>query len=242
MNGTGTADDQSVVDEVFSDSLREKFELYSYRGAATLLAQNHPGHLSEIVERLERFEIDTTMIRLPGGNKGLVAKYVDHLFAGTDWKECRITADLHVKLLHAKKDDEILREYIREGYLDGHRIDFVNGRVALDLEWNSKDQTYDRDLYAFSAFHAAGAIDVGILLTRGTGLHMDFMHSLGKVLNKDGTEGTKDVADKFGASTTYMPKLRYRLDAGRNGGCPVLAVGITPQCVTDYHEPKEERP
>ncbi|MBM2309842.1 restriction endonuclease, partial [Sulfitobacter pseudonitzschiae] len=50
---------------------------------------------------------------------------------------------------------------------------------------------------------------------------------------KDGTDGTEDVYKKFGASTTWMGKLLYRLDAGRNGGCPVLAVGITPSCVRD---------
>ena len=29
-------------------------------------------------------------------------------------------------------------------------------------------------------------------------------------------------------------KLLYRLNAGRNGGCPVLVVGITPACVSDW--------
>lgn len=33
----------------------------------------------------------------------------------------------------------------REG--NGHNIDFLKGRVAFDLEWNSKDQTFDRDLF-----------------------------------------------------------------------------------------------
>ena len=131
------------------------------------------------------------------------------------------------------KADEALREYIRAGYLDGHRIDFVNGKVAIDLEWNSKDQTYDRDLYAFSTFHAAGAIDVGVLLTRGNSLDTEFMRKLGKVLTKAGTEGTEDVHKKFGASTTFMGKLLPRLDAGRNGGCPILALGITPECILD---------
>lgn len=144
-----------------------------------------------------------------------------------------MTADLHVKLL-PPKGNKILREYIRSGYLDGHRIDFVSGKVALDLEWNSKDQTYDRDLYAFSAFHAAGAIEVGVLLTRGASLDTDFFRSLGKVLTKSGDEGDADVYRKFGASTTSIQKLLYRLDAGRNGGCPVLALGITPECVGDY--------
>jgi hypothetical protein len=43
----------------------------------------------------------------------------------------------------------------------------------------------------------------------------------------------KELA-KYGASTTWWGKLVYRLNAGRNGGCPVLALGITPTCVTDW--------
>lgn len=228
------ADDEAMVSDVFPGAVRDRFEIFSYRSAATILAKNFPGQFSQIIAALESFAITTGMIRYPGGNKGPIAKYVDGLFPSPDWTETRITADLHVKLLPAK-GAEILREYVRSGYLDGHRIDFVSGKVALDLEWNSKDQTYDRDLYAFSAFHAAGAIEVGVLLTRGFSLNTDFFRSLGKVLDKDGNEAKEHVYKKFGASTTWMGKLLYRLDAGRNGGCPVLALGITPQCVTDYH-------
>lgn len=179
------------------------------------------------------------MIRLPGGSKGLIAKHVDDLFDTEKWVETRISADLVVKLHHAKTND-VFSKYTREGFLDGHRIDFVCDRVAFDLEWNSKDQTYDRDLYAFSAFHEAGAIDVGVLLTRGSSLDNKFFKSLGKVLDKYGeNEGSAEVYKKFGASTTWMGKLLYRLDAGRNGGCPVLAFGITPRCVSDYNPDDE---
>ena len=227
------ADDPESLERIFSEDLRNKFELYSYRNAGAVLSQSFPDQFKQILDALEEFEITKTMIREPGGSKGPIAKYVDTLFSDNDWVETRISADLRVKLLHAKKKDTILQEYTREGYLDGHRIDFVSGRVALDLEWNSKDQTYDRDLTAFSAFYEAGAIDVGVIITRGSSLDNEFFRSLGKVLKKDGTEGTEEVYRKFGASTTWMGKLLYRLDAGRNGGCPVLAVGITPKCVRD---------
>ena len=233
MTASAVADDWSLVEGFFPPTVRQKFEILSYRNAAAILSQNFPRQFSQIVQALDAFEITTTMIRLPGGNKGPITKYVDKLFTAPDWQETRIIADLHVKLMPPKRN-EILREYIRAGYLDGHRIDFVSGKVALDLEWNSKDQTYDRDLYAFSTFHAAGAIEVGVLLTRGNSLDTDFMRKLGKVLTKTGEEGSKDVYKKFGASTTFMGKLQYRLDAGRNGGCSVLALGITPQCVSDY--------
>ena len=43
----------------------------------------------------------------------------------------------------------------------------------------------------------------------------------------------KMIAAKYGASTTWMGKLDYRLNAGRPGGCPVLALGITPHLITD---------
>jgi len=225
------ADDPGLYRSLIPAPLHSKFEIYSYRGAAAVLAQSFPVQFAQIIDALTRLEITKTMIRTPGGSKGPIAKYVDTLFS-EDWQETRISADLHVQLHHAKKD-LLLDQYVREGFLDGHRIDFLNGKVAVDLEWNSKDQTYDRDLYAFSAFHEAGAIDVGVLITRGSSLDNRFFRSLGKVLKKDGTDGEADVYKKFGASTTWMGKLLYRLDAGRNGGCPVLAIGITPECVAD---------
>ncbi len=225
------ADHRSSLDAVFDSDILQHFEVFSYRNAAAILAGSFPAQFDQVVNALRSLTITTEMIRRPGGSKGPIAKHVDTLF-GDDWAEARISADLHVKLTHAKKHDELLRSYVRRGYLDGHRIDFVNGKVALDLEWNSKDQTYDRDLYAFSAFYEAGAIDVGIILTRGSSMDNDYFRSLGKVLKADGTDGDEDVYKKFGASTTWMGKLLYRLDAGRNGGCPVLAFGIKPDIIS----------
>lgn len=71
---------------------------------------------------------------------------------------------------HFKVEDVSLLE----NFLDGHQIDFVKERVAFDLEWNSKDQTFDRDLYAMRAFYDCGIIDVGIILTRSTDLSKMF--------------------------------------------------------------------
>lgn len=99
-----------------------------------------------------------------------------------------------------------------KGYIDGHNIDFVKGKVAFDLEWNSKDQTFDRDLLAMRTYFECGIIDVGIIVTRSTEL-VDIFKKL-------------DINKKYGPSTTHMDKLIYRLDSRRNGGCPILAIGI----------------
>ena len=31
-----------------------------------------------------------------------------------------------------------------------------------------------------------------------------------------------------------MGKLLYRLESRRNGGCPILAIGIGKECIEDY--------
>src|SRR3546814_8113787 len=80
----------------------------------------------------------------------------------SDLHETVISADLTVTLAwreeirRAKNGKAVMgprtRTIKREKYLDGHKIDYVKGKVAFDLEWNSKDQTFDRDLYAMNAF------------------------------------------------------------------------------------------
>ena len=96
---------------------------------------------------------------------------------------------------------------------DTHKIDYLKNKIAFDLEWNSKDQTFDRDLYAFRAFFDYHRISMGILVTRSQELN-PYFRKLG-------------LFQKYGASTTHMGKLLPRLNAGRSGGCPVLVLGIT---------------
>lgn len=116
-----------------------------------------------------------------------------------------------------RKEQERVQEV--KDYLGGHKVDYIKNRVAFDLEWNSKDQTFDRDLYAFRAFHEADLISAAVIVTRS--------ESLNPVFKELG------IKDKYGASTTWMGKLEYRLKAGRNGGCPVLALGMKPSLIVD---------
>ena len=103
------------------------------------------------------------------------------------------------------------------------------------MEWNSKDQTFDRDLYAVRAFYDCNIVTAGVLLTRSADLAPLFEEISARV----------DIASfksKFGASTTWMKKLTYRLDAGRAGGCPILALGIRPAVIADFAEWKKAHP
>ncbi len=69
-------------------------------------------------------------------------------------------------LRRGKFAEQPFDQKIIEGYIDGHNIDFLKNKVAFDLEWNSKDQTFDRNLLAMRTYFDCGLIDVGVIVTR----------------------------------------------------------------------------
>ena len=258
-------------DAFIPEDIRALYEVHNYRNAAQVLATGCPAEFAEILEGLRAFRLTLADIRKPGGNESDIPKRISGLLNAKGWKETRIKGDLlitkisgaGVKKAKAENDDdesetetlEKIEELKKKGYsvehikrenfLDGHKVDYVKNRVAFDLEWNSKDQTFDRDLYAFRAFHECDLIDAAVLLTRGTALNAVF-EKLGPELDGDGNPRIdkngkpKLIRTKYGSSTTWMGKLLYRLNAGRHGGCPVLALGIKPTLITDWADYEKE--
>ena len=209
--------------------LYEKFEFHSYGHALEILGHSFPEEWREIQEALQKLEISTDDLRAQGGNETNIPKKFDDVLYPYGWREIRITGDLIVKLYprqaaqRGRFSSEPFDEKKIVGYIDGHNIDFIKGKVAFDLEWNSKDQTFDRDLLAMRTYFDCGLIDVGIIVTRSA--------ELNDIFRKITDESGKSIMRKYGASTTWMDKLLYRLDSRRNGGCPILAVGIKKECV-----------
>lgn len=205
--------------------LMEKFEFHSYGHALEILSEAFPAEWNEIQDCLTNLKISTGDLLAAGGNETAIPKKFDSILYPLGWKEIRITGDLLVKMYPRGKScgkfqKEPFDEKVVEGYIDGHNIDFIKGKVAFDLEWNSKDQTFDRDLLAMRTYFDCGLIEVGIIITRSEELN-DIFNELG-------------IACKYGASTTWMGKLDYRLKSRRNGGCPILAVGMRKPCVEGY--------
>ncbi|WP_415035548.1 BglII/BstYI family type II restriction endonuclease [Azonexus sp.] len=198
----------------------ELYEVHNYRHAAEVLATGCPEDFKELVTALSQFRITTADILAKGGNESQIPKRLSSLLRPLSWYETRIRGDLVVTVeTHAQGGKETVETRI-DDFIDGHKVDFVKNRVAFDLEWNSKDQTFDRDLYAFRAFHEAGVISAAVLLTRSADLNEVFRQL--------------KIMPKYGASTTWMGKLLYRMKAGRNGGCPVLVLGITQKLIEDW--------
>jgi hypothetical protein len=75
-----------------------------------------------------------------------------------------------------------------------------------------KDPCYDRDLNNFRLLFDLRVISVGVIITKSDELKEVFTE-----LNN---------YRKYGASTTWMGKLKPRIDGGGGGGCPILVFGI----------------
>ena len=207
-------------------NLLEKFEFYNYGHALEILNEAFPAEWEEIQNCLSNLSITKTDLLSAGGNESAIPKKFDDMLYPNDWKEIRISGNLEVNLFQRlnqkskKFSNTPIDTYTIDGYIDGHNIDFVKNKVAFDLEWNSKDQTFDRDLLAMRTYFDCGIIDVGIIVTRAADLVDVF-----KALNING---------KYGNSTTHIDKLLYRLNSRRNGGCPILAIGIKKTVVEEY--------
>lgn len=207
--------------------IQSKFEFFDYGHALEILHESFPEEWREIQEALRNLVLTVEDITKAGGNESPIPKKFDDLLYPFGWREIRISGDLIVKKYprqaiqrRGRFSDEPFEIETIQGYIDGHNIDFLKNKVAFDLEWNSKDQTFDRDLLAMRTYFDCGLIDVGVIVTRA--------EELNEVFREIG------IMAKYGASTTWMGKLLYRLDSRRNGGCPILAVGIRKGCVKGY--------
>lgn len=222
----------NTYDRYVRSGLLEKFEFQSYGHALEILGEAFPAEWNEIQDCLEHLRISVADIRAAGGNETAIPKKFDGVLYPLGWREIRITGDLLVKLYPRRANqrgrfaESPSDEKIIEGYIDGHNIDFIKEKVAFDLEWNSKDQTFDRDLLAMRTYFDCGLIEVGIIVTRARELNDVFR----SITDQKG----RPLLSKYGASTTWMGKLEYRLKSRRNGGCPILAVGIKKSCIEGY--------
>jgi len=199
-------------------SLLSRYEIHNFNHAIEVLSQAYATEYAEIIEALENFSLSVSDIIAGGGNESAIPKKLSAYLHPREWQEVKITGDLIVRL-HRRNPSQVTETTIKD-FIDGHNIDYVKNRVAIDMEWNSKDQTFDRDLYAFRTFYECGIISCGVIITRSEQLNLVFA-KLG-------------IKQKYGASTTWMGKLIPRISSGRHGGCPLMVVGITPKAIVDW--------
>ena len=132
------------------ETILDKYAVYNYNHAAEILSQSFTAEFHEILAVLSSLTISRKDILIAGGNESPIPKKFSLELEPNGWKEIRISGDLLIKFYPRRGirkgsfDETPYDEKIISNYIDGHNIDFIKGRVAVDIEWNSKDQTFDR--------------------------------------------------------------------------------------------------
>lgn len=185
--------------------LRRLYEVREWRHAISILSNDFPDEWNDIVEVLTDFRFLKSEIMAGGGAKSNISGKIDRSFYARGWSEREFKTRFSV--------DGVERDS------RSHLIDCAKNKVGLEIEWNSKDQTYVRDLNNFRVLFDLRVLDVGVIVTRSDHLQ-DIFDGLG-------------IGSKYGASTTHMSKLLPRLEGGGAAGCPVLVFGITKHLYDD---------
>ncbi len=181
-----------------------------------ILAHDHPGEFADLMGCLDRFKLVRSEIVSPGGGKTKIAgRFDDYLYA-RGWGVKSTAIEMMV-------DGEPRN-------VETHSIDLCKARVACEVQWNSKDGVFSRDLTTFRLLHEWNIISVGVVITRSDELQAIF-DDLGWVKDKSGK--WQRIGAKYGPSTTHWSKLMGRISGGDSGMCPVLLVGIKPECYVD---------
>ena len=199
------------ISNCVSQNIMNKFEFHNFGHALEILTQSCEEEWLHLTNCLENLSFSIDDILKSGGNESPIPKKFDDLLYPCGWREIRITGDLLVKMYPRQQvqrrgrfSDTPFDQKTIVGYIDGHNIDFLKGRIAFDLEWNSKDQTFDRDLLAMRTYYECDVISAGIIITRARELNDVFK----TVYDYDKRSNSwKLINRKYGASTTWMGKL-----------------------------------
>jgi hypothetical protein len=188
-----------------SADIQQKFDVREWRNGLAILSTARAAEWAEILDVLRGFRLLRSDITSPGGSKSDIAKKIDGHFTRLGWLEKQFKTRILV-------DDTSFDA-------PTHKVDCYKSRVALEVEWNNKDPFFDRDLNNFRLLFDLRAIDVGVIITRSSGLQLIF-NRLGK-------------GSSYGNSTTHLDKLLPRLEGGGGGGCPVVVFAIKSEAYVD---------
>lgn len=171
--------------------LADLYEIHDYRHAAAILACEFPTIFAELCAALREFRFAQNDIVVGGGNESRIPKRLSSILRPLGWVESKLRARILV-------DETEVRA-------DTHKVDYLKGRVAFDLEWNSKGQAFDRSVDALRVFFEMNQISVAVLLEVG---------------NSHFGTAKRDRA------ILHHENIHDQLSISRTGGCPILVFGF----------------
>lgn len=225
--------------EVFAPTVGTRYRMIEVRNAAAILQAVAPRELNDLSDVLADFQLLVNHLLEAGGSKSRAAKELDEQFRQRGWRETHLQLNVEGTLTkqpwaedssgRRRASADISTIYSRG---ETHKVDNFKERVAIEVEWNAKDGNLDRDLSAFRALYDAGVIDCAVIITRHHASIHYIANYLARQLGMVNYTNGREVERFKTTTTTNIEKLRWRLERGDAGGCPVLAIGICAETYT----------
>ena len=116
-----------------------------------------------------------------GGGESDQTSHLSKKFQELGWEKNNITSIN--KIIFERKFNQISKEGT------SHEIDHIgfnedNQKFAIEIEWNNKDEFFDRDFVNFDKLWNLGVIDLGIIITRGRNLDLAIKKSVNKYFKR----------------------------------------------------------
>lgn len=183
------------------------FDLAFAGHSAAILRGDFPEAADEIEGMLLAVSVPIDEIVGSGGGEAKGTQRMRRALAALEWTKYNFEI--------RKTINGVERESI------SHEVDHVKafsaGMIALEIEWNNKDPFFDRDLENFKRLQAEGAISVGVIVTRGTGLQRelwDFVHRFAVERRLDSFESLR--AKGIVPTPKQVEAIRARVGRAKN--------------------------
>ena len=136
-------------------------------------------------------DVENSIIKRGGGQADQTSELTD-LFVENGWKKNRITVENRINFENFYSE--------RTSDSTSHEIDHIiesdNGELAaFEIEWNNKDEFFDRDFQAMRRLYELNVIDLGVILTRGPALEDQFKDIVANYFQKHQVNDIENFSD-----------------------------------------------
>jgi hypothetical protein len=201
------------------------FEVHAWNNAAVLLRHALPTCEAEIEAALAPLTISMADLIAGGGGLSSVAGQLRKKFNALHWRKGRFEIWCRAYDTTKKKAKTELRRFKKPIHEIDHTKSFVDqvtsGKshlIGLEIEWNSKDSVFYRDLSNLKFLYDEQLISLGVIVTRGKSLQRALPGLVKAFAKKYGIASIKDIHSRslYDISKKAEKAIAKKIAAGAN--------------------------
>jgi len=207
---------------LFADIKSKGWEVTDINDAELLLTHHFHEECNFLKKALFSWnlELEEHIIKRGGGLANQTKSLAD-IFERQGWKKNNITIQKRILFQHTF--EEVVFQNSNTHEID-HLIENNSGKkVALEIEWNNKDEFFDRDFQAMRRLYEEGIIEGGIIITRGPFLEDQLERVISHYFETTGISDFNDfekiknnLTDANGTEKFSFPTHAQRKDIEKN--------------------------